>query len=194
MSPLTPKQQKALLEILTDAVEDKNLECVKKCLGKGADLNGFISSSYCYHVPNACDDAPRQGNISGPIFHYVCRNYFEENIAEVFLQNGVDVDVRDSKGNTALLWAARTGNHKVIKYLLSKGADPLAQNKAGESALDAASASDHEWNPAKKLILQDLLEAMPNVPANDFNHAALTRDTPVSKPLDFKNISKKPAP
>ncbi|MGH9330475.1 MAG: ankyrin repeat domain-containing protein, partial [Vicinamibacterales bacterium] len=51
---------------------------------------------------------------------------------------GVDVNARDHEGNTALHHAAARGDNEMIIYLVSKGADVKAVNRAGETTADMA--------------------------------------------------------
>ena len=51
---------------------------------------------------------------------------------------GVDVNARDHEGNTALHHAAARGDNEMILYLVSKGADVKAVNRAGETTADMA--------------------------------------------------------
>ena len=39
------------------------------------------------------------------------------------MDNGANIDLRDYKNNSALVHAGLKGNHGIVKYLLSKGAD-----------------------------------------------------------------------
>lgn len=50
-----------------------------------------------------------------------CRNGDLEKVKEL-VKNGVDVNVKNFKGKTALHRAARYGYSEIVKYLKSKGA------------------------------------------------------------------------
>ena len=52
----------------------------------------------------------------------------------------VDVNARDHEGNTALHDAAARGDVPMIEYLVSKGADVKAVNRAGETTADMANS------------------------------------------------------
>jgi ankyrin repeat protein len=52
---------------------------------------------------------------------------------------GADVNARDFRNNTALMWTANNGYTEALKFLLEKGADVSAKNDLGQTALmDAA--------------------------------------------------------
>jgi ankyrin repeat protein len=53
---------------------------------------------------------------------------------------GADVNGRDHEGNTALHQAAARGDVPMIEYLVSKGADVKALNRAGETTADMANS------------------------------------------------------
>src|SRR5207237_1738109 len=50
----------------------------------------------------------------------------------------VDVNMRDAEGFTALHHAAARGDNAVIQYLVSRGADVMAVNRAGQTTVDMA--------------------------------------------------------
>ena len=60
---------------------------------------------------------------------------------------GADVNARDHEGNTALHHAAARGDNEVILYLVSKGADVKAVNRAGETTLDMANGPVQRIQP-----------------------------------------------
>lgn len=70
----------------------------------------------------------RQWDDATPM-HYAAVNARDIRILELLLQNGADVDCRDSQGQTPLHVAGKIGNGIMIRALLERGAD--------ENALDA---------------------------------------------------------
>jgi len=71
---------------------------------------------------------------------------------------GADVNVRDHEGNTALHHAAARGDNEMILYLVSKGADVKAVNRAGETTVDMANGPVQRIQPFPETIA--LLEKM----------------------------------
>ena len=67
------------------------------------------------------------------------------------LENGIDVNSRDEKGWTPLIWASFNGNAELIKKLIEKGADINFKNTEGYTAL--ISASDRGWIETVKMLL-----------------------------------------
>ena len=70
----------------------------------------------------------------------------------------VDPNVRDHEGNTALHDAAARGDNETIEFLVSKGADVKALNRAGETTVDMANSpvSRIEPYPATIALLEKL--------------------------------------
>lgn len=60
-------------------------------------------------------------------------------VAKALLDHGMDVNVRDSTGTTALMVAAGTGRYDVASFLIEHGADVNAVTKHGATALSVAS-------------------------------------------------------
>jgi hypothetical protein len=56
------------------------------------------------------------------------------------LDQGADIDARDSNTDTALILAASSGNAEIIKLLITMGADINAKNKNGDTALILAAS------------------------------------------------------
>jgi uncharacterized protein len=79
--------------------------------------------------------------------------------AKYFLEElGVDVNVRDADGFTALHHAAARGDNETIQYLVSRGADVMVVNRAGQTTVDMANSPEQRTQPFPATIT--LLEAM----------------------------------
>jgi uncharacterized protein len=65
---------------------------------------------------------------------------------------GADVNARDHEGNTALHHAAARGDNELILYLVSKGADVKAVNRAGETTVDMANGPVQRTQPFPETI------------------------------------------
>ena len=57
--------------------------------------------------------------------------------ARTILSDGIDINVTDSLGNTALIYAAMNDNIPLVRLLLAYGANPHLKNNKGRSAMDA---------------------------------------------------------
>lgn len=64
-------------------------------------------------------------------------------LIELYLNQGVEVNSQNSKGDTALLWAARWNNTGVMETLLKAGANPNIGNDKGSTALHWAVRYQH---------------------------------------------------
>ena len=69
-----------------------------------------------------------------------------------------DVNARDFKGYTPLHHAAARGDNALIKYLVSKGADPMAVARTGQTTVDMANGAVQRIPPFLDTI--ELLEKM----------------------------------
>ena len=69
-----------------------------------------------------------------------------------------DVNIRDHEGNTPMHNAAARGDNEMILYLVSKGADPKAVNRAGQTTVDLANGPVQRITPFPETI--KLLEGM----------------------------------
>ena len=69
---------------------------------------------------------------------------------------GMDVNVRDHEGSTALHHAASRGDNAMISYLVEKGADPKAVNREGQTTVDMANGPVQRTQPYPETI--ELLE------------------------------------
>jgi ankyrin repeat protein len=71
---------------------------------------------------------------------------------------GVDVNVRDAEGFTALHHAAARGDNLVIKYLIGRGGDIMAVNRVGQTTVDMANSPEQRTQPFPETIA--LLEGL----------------------------------
>ena len=63
-----------------------------------------------------------------------------------------DPNARDHEGNTPLHNAAARGDNEMIQYLVSKGADVKAVNRAGETTADMANGPSQRISPMPETI------------------------------------------
>jgi uncharacterized protein len=66
----------------------------------------------------------------------------DEATIDVLVMAGADVNLRDNRGYTALIWAAEIGNRKVVKKLIMAGADVSLRGSDGKAAIDVASRKE----------------------------------------------------
>lgn len=59
---------------------------------------------------------------------------------DLVLKYGVDVNLKDVQGNTALHHAARNGNLDMVKVLVERGCSVLAKNNSNQTAYDVSEA------------------------------------------------------
>ena len=82
------------------------------------------------------------------------------DIAEFLINEGIDVNLKDSSGNTALHYLCNNNSMdydallKLIKMLLDKGANINMQNKKGHTPLiNATAKSNGQWFDIFRLLL-----------------------------------------
>ena len=105
-------------------------------------------------------------------------------IAEYLIDNGADLEVRDSSGNTPLLFAAYEGRYKVAKLLLEKGADIQAKNEMNWNAL--MQAASEGYTDVVKLLLEAGSEV--NVRGKEIGETALILTSCKNAPEIVKNL------
>jgi ankyrin repeat protein len=65
---------------------------------------------------------------------------------------GADPNSRDHEGNNAIHHAASRGDLEMVKYLVEKGADPLAVNREGQTTVDMANGPVQRVQPWPEVI------------------------------------------
>jgi ankyrin repeat protein len=79
--------------------------------------------------------------------------------AKYFLEElGTDVNIRDADGFTALHHTAARGDNEVIQYLVSRGANVMTVNRAGQTTVDMANSPEQRTQPFPATIA--LLESL----------------------------------
>ena len=76
--------------------------------------------------------------------HYACAKG-QLSVAEFLLAQGAQVDSRSLNNTTPLMMAVQSGNERLVKLLLDKGADLQLRNSLGLSAIDIADIYDKPW-------------------------------------------------
>ena len=59
------------------------------------------------------------------------------------LERGMDVNTADQNGTTLTMYAARSGNEKLLEYLLNHRANKLIKNHFGDTAISLAALEGH---------------------------------------------------
>lgn len=105
------------------AVQAMNVEKARNAVKAGADVNGVDDDEWPYFIT-----AVSGGNI---------------NLIDVFLRNGVKINIAGPDGKTALMHAISSKNKKVTKLLLNYRASLTAKDRTGKNVLMyAAEAGD----------------------------------------------------
>ncbi|HBG25696.1 MAG: hypothetical protein A2Y10_20545 [Planctomycetes bacterium GWF2_41_51] len=92
------------------------------------------------HEPNNFSATYPNGET--PLHFGVMNNHQE--MAEMLISKGADVNAKDSDGNTPLHLAAAGGNPEMCKMLTEKGAQINVKNLKGRTPLDLAAANGHK--------------------------------------------------
>jgi len=96
-------------------------------------------------------------NSAGNTHRYVERNWLP--VARFFIEElGVDPNLRDFQGFTALHNAAARGDNELILYLIERGGDPHLVARTGQTTVDAANGPHQRLVPFVETV--ELLEGM----------------------------------
>ena len=105
------------------AVNDNDIEGVKKALNSGANVNATGEDNWI------------------PLVYAYANGYIE--LVKILLIKGANVNVKNNSGYTALIAASDAGHIEIVKTLLLKGADVNMKDKNNNTALMSASFKGH---------------------------------------------------
>ena len=74
--------------------------------------------------------------------HVAAAYYACEPLCAALLDAGADINARTKDGATPLMLAALSAKLRLIKFLISRSADPKLKDKAGKTAYDYALRAD----------------------------------------------------
>lgn len=127
----TPEQIEALTFLLMKDTEDGNLERVKARIEAGADINA-----------NAGEGTALMCAAFGG----------HQNILELLIRLGADVNAKTEYGETALMYGAKNGKRDTVELLIKSGANINAKDDDGETALIYAIKSSSDIDTIDLLI------------------------------------------
>lgn len=122
--PTEPPEKANYNEMLLEAASDGDVEKVKSCLAKGADIE--TKNSRWKATPL-----------------YLAVNFDHEEVVEILLEKNANVDSKDCDGETPLYRAAAVGNETIVKMLLEHHADINAKDNDGRTPLYIAVFEDN---------------------------------------------------
>ena len=145
---------------LLDAVKAEDVGRVEAALAAGADANELDPSTMTpLHMAAArgsadiarllidagADVEAETGTGQGKAHPlHLAAEFDHAAVAALLLEHGAKADVRDSRSNTALLIAAKSGYADVVEVLLQAGADPLAEDASyHDTAIYIAAMKGH---------------------------------------------------
>lgn len=163
---------------LIRAVENNDLKAIRQLLRQGADPNTKTDRPVLFAcrgkaviqlLVNAGADpgAVADGDTFG---HYVIKMAYEGNVRkalEVLVTAGLDINARDGCGCTMLHWATLNKHVEVARWLLSRGAEIVADDH-GSTPLHWAS----DWH--RPAVVELLLDAGAGKFINAFGPDGLT--------------------
>lgn len=144
LSHLTERQRIALDQHLIDAIDAQDPALLSLALRAGARITD---------------------NSHAPCITHHAYSRYNEGIFNTLLDNGMDINQRDSDGDTVLYRAVGNFKFDVVQHCLDRKADIFIENNQGKSAVSVARYSDQQLkdNPKYKKMRDLVLCALPKV-------------------------------
>lgn len=138
-SNITKEKQK-LINTLIDKGCDVNAQTMYANTPLSHNVTDCIFIEEIFKTPslNSINVVNRKGNTSLiDLIKYNYKNIYKKNI-ELFVVNGININIANKRGKTALMYAVEKGNMKVVELLVKNGADISMKDNKGKSALSYA--------------------------------------------------------
>lgn len=159
---------------LLDAIQNDRADKLREALHYGADMNATYPSGMPAFIRTAYDRRP--------------------HCFDVFIEAGIDINLQDHEGYTALSYAACRNNLFYINRLLEEGADieigPLRANSDGDNKPDTALACAAEYDQEGTESFEKLVQAGASTAVLSRHQKQKFADV-INKALDAKKADKK---
>lgn len=141
---------------LMQALKHDNVEVLESFLALGNDVNGIYGNEemtlLCYAIKNQSYKSFFRLLESGADPNIGCKSksplmfcvfHRDLYLMRKLIKAGANLDAQNRKGETALIFASKTGKTEFVKTLIQNGADAELRDKSGRSALDLANMNNH---------------------------------------------------
>lgn len=155
-----------------------------------SDIFGTPGGDWMQHSIRRSSNIGSRANLSDSPLILACETGNYASIISM-LNDGMDPNIYDSKGNTPLHIATKSGSLKIVEALLDARADPNCQTERGETPLHFAAMNGHE-KIVDSLIRSGADASIPDVAGElPMNYAEFRGFEHLAKYLLPKSISKK---
>lgn len=142
------KTEHCLKTPLYIAFSDGNLPALEMLLKGGADPNtdsilGWAASRGNEEAVKILLSYKADVNYRDELGRIALHLADNPKIAGLLIENGADINLTDTEGNTALMFAVRADNLQTVHFFIGKGVSLNAKNKNGETALQLAKAQEN---------------------------------------------------
>ncbi|HEY0076108.1 MAG TPA: ankyrin repeat domain-containing protein [Abditibacteriaceae bacterium] len=161
---------KARTRHLAVAVRQGDVQTARWLIQRGADVNGrdedgdlILMAAVRFLNTDMVRLLEKHGAKTDDVTRFMIAAFLNRaDVVQTMLQNGLNPNVKDRDGDTALSCAAQQGNVETVKVLLQYGTNPKIINQNGMTVLDWVMQCQ---NPLKQKEIIALLKAR-GVPIN----------------------------